>query len=101
MGKGEEKKRHKSTSPAVVALANIRRETRIAALFPHEFLPLSAFARPPYPGERAHVRAHVTTYMPACIRYVYIRAWRARREDPIPPGSYTRKKNDTTRYMYI
>lgn len=31
--------------------------------------------------------------MLACIRYVYIRAWRERREDSIPPGSYTRKKN--------
>lgn len=78
-------------------LANIRRETRIAALFPHEFPPFPPSPYPPYPRERAHVRAHVTTYMLACIRYVYIRAWRERREDSIPPGSYTRKKNGRRR----
>lgn len=36
MKKKGKKEKHKSTSPAVVVLANIRRETRIAALFPHE-----------------------------------------------------------------
>lgn len=92
----KEKKNRKSTSPAVVMLANIRRETRMAALFPHEFLtlPLSPAS---YPRGRAHVRAHVTTYMLTCIRYVYIRAWRKRREDSIPLGNYTRKKNGRQR----
>lgn len=34
----------------------------------------------------AHVHAHVTAYMPACIlcMYTYIHAWHERREDSIP-----------------
>lgn len=75
-------------------LANIRRETRIAALFPHERFSPSRLYPAPYPRDHAHVRAHVTIYALACIRYVYIRAWRERREDSIPLGSYTRKKNE-------
>lgn len=96
--KEREKKCKNTSSPAVaVVLANIRREIRITALFPHEFSTPSVFARPhDYPPERAHVRAHVTTYMPACIccMYTYVLGARGERTRSLSGELYEKKDGE-------
>lgn len=64
----------------MVVLANIRRETRIAALFPHtSVFPLPAFARPVSSRTRTSVRTWLYTCSHVSAMYTYVLGARGER----------------------